>query len=163
MNYTFNISNLEILNRLIFDSGFDFHEMMENQKREEFQIKLERRSFENVIRTKGLLGTRTRFTGRLSLLRISGFDNLEITGVQERFKDNHFLSQIIENDKNEIELASNFGLVIKLEPQRDFKIELLDLGKSSYGKGSLMGKKGFTESEWKEYLEEKKYLPQHWS
>ena len=160
MNYVFDISNLEILNHLIFDSSFDFEEIMENDSPENFEIKLERRAFENVERKKGLLGTRTKFDGRLSLLNLSGFKNLRIEGVKEDFKDNHFLNEIYENEKGEIELTSTFGLIIKFEPQKDFKIELLDIGESSFGKGGLLGKKGFTKTEWSEYLKEKEYAPQ---
>jgi len=162
MNYVFDISNLEILNHLIFDSSFDFDEMIENQNREYFEIELERRALENVKRKKGLLGSKTRFGGRLSLLKISGFENMEISGIKENFKDNHFINGIYKNDKYEIEISSNFGLEVKLEPQKDLKIELVDLGKSDFGQGVLLGEKGFTESEWKEYLKEKKYAPQHW-
>ncbi|NJO81436.1 MAG: hypothetical protein HC828_00875 [Blastochloris sp.] len=161
MNYVFDILNLEILNRLVFDSSFDFEEMMENRGRETFEIQLDRRAFENVSRTKGLFGTRTRFDGRLSLLQLTGFKNLRIEGIKENFKDNHFLNEIYENEKKEIVMASNFGLVVKLEPSPHLRIELLDKGHSDFGKGGLFGKKGFTKHEWTEYLKEKKYAPQH--
>jgi hypothetical protein len=157
MNYIFDISELEILNRLVFDSSFYFDDIIKNRNREYFEIELERRALENVSREKGMFGLKTRFEGRLSLLKLSGFKNLVIAGVKENFKDNHFLIEIFQNENKEIEITSNFGLVVKLEPLSDFKMELFDKGNSDFGKGALQGKKGFTKAEWAEYLEEKKY------
>ena len=45
---------------------------------------------------------------------------------------------------------------------KDLIIKLIDKGESEFGSGSSLGRHGFTQDEWEQYLKEKKYAPQHY-
>ncbi|PTX18810.1 hypothetical protein C8N40_10599 [Pontibacter mucosus] len=112
-----------------------------------FQI--ERRCFENVKRKRFLFWTSTSFGGKTSAITLSGVTKIELEGIDERFKDNHFIQQFTYDAVNDVlALHTVFGLTVKFTIGKDFQGELADLKDSSFGAGILLGSKGFTEEEW---------------
>ena len=163
MNYVFDIDNFDILNRLIFDSSVEYEDVIASLDKNPLVLELERRTFENVTRKKGLIGTTTHYLGRRSELCIYGLKRATVKSADERFKNNHFINEITVNqDSNVARLTTSFGLELMLEFDKYLTIKLIDKGESEVGKGSSRGKHGFTEDEWEEYLKEKKYAPQHY-
>lgn len=163
MNYVFDIDNLDILNHLIFDSSVEYENIVESLEKDLIVLDLERRTFENVTRKKQLLGTTTYYEGRKSKLCIRGLKRATLKNVDERFKDNHFIDEITVNGKDKTaQLTTAFGLELTLDFGKDFLITLDDKGESEFGRGSSLGRHGFTQDEWDKYLKEKKYAPQHY-
>ena len=163
MNYVFDTNNIDILNHLIFDSSVEYADVIASLDETPLVLDLERRTFENVTRKKGLIGTTTHYLGRRSELCIYRLRRATVKGADDRFKDNHFINEITVNrESNAARLTTCFGLELALEFDNDFTIELIDKGESEFGKGSSLGKHGFTKDEWKEYLRKKKYAPQHY-
>lgn len=152
MVYKIDIENLEILNHLLFDASIEFDDLQNLSIDKPIEIEVERRCFENVKRRKFLFWTSTNFTGKTSLIRLSGVADFELDGVDDRFKNNHFINEInFDAQSNVLGLSTAFGLRVKFRVGKDFRGELIDLKDSDFGAGSLFGSKGFTKDEWEEY------------
>lgn len=163
MNYVFDIDNFDILNQLIFDASVEYENIITSLDKNPLILELERRTFENVTRTKRLFGTTTHYHGRRSELCVFGLKQATIKSTDDRFKDNHFINGITVNqDSNVARLTTSFGLELILEFDKKLAIKLIDRGHSKFGEGSSLGKHGFTKDEWEKYLKEKKYPPQYY-
>ena len=162
MTYTFDKHQLHILNILIFDSSIEYDDLKKELKNESVEYPIERRTFENVTRKKNLLGTKTKYNGKSSILKFNGIKSIRILKENEGFKDNHFIKNIIlKTDENVMELSTVFGIVIEFCVSDLFCVELIDLKDSEFGKGKSSGKHGFTAMEWDEFLKKEKYVLQH--
>ncbi len=158
MKYLFDISQLEILSKLTFDASIDFEELQRELISGKIEFTIERRTFENVIRSKFLFWDRTEYQGKKSKLKFSGVKSKRLEGIDELFQDNHFINEFQFNkDKGVLEMTTSFGLLIELGIDADLKIELTDIENSDFGSGKSSGKHGFTKEEWTKYLTEKKY------
>ena len=161
MTYTFDINQLHILNTLIFDSSIEYSDLESELKNGSVEYQIERRTFENVTREKNLLGTKTKYNGKNSILKFSGIKSVSISKENDIFKDNHFIQNIeLNSKKNVVELITTFGVVIGFYISDLFCAELIDLKDSEFGKGTSSGKHGFTKEEWNEYLKKEKYVLQ---
>ncbi|WP_344789442.1 hypothetical protein [Postechiella marina] len=161
MTYTFDINQLHILNTLIFDSSIEYSDLKSELKNGTVEYTIERRTFENVTREKNLLGTKTKYSGKSSILKFSGIKSISISKGNDIFKDNHFIQNIeLNSEKNVVELTTTFGITVKFNVSDLFSLELIDLNDSEFGKGTSSGKHGFTKEEWNEYLKKEKYVLQ---
>ncbi|GGG01889.1 hypothetical protein [Pontibacter amylolyticus] len=149
MVYQIDLQDLESLNHLIFDASVEFEDLEKLSIESPIELKLERRSFENVKRKKFLFWSSTTFDGKTSLLKLHGVKDIQLEGIDDRFKNNHFINEIAFNSlDNALELKTVFGLRIKFVLDSGFRGELIDIGDSDFGTGSLFGSKGFTKNEW---------------
>jgi hypothetical protein len=159
MTYNFDIHQFHILNALIFDSSIEYSDLKSELKNDSVEYQIERRTFENVTRKKNLLGTKTKYNGKKSILKFSGIKSFSISQENENFKDNHFIQNIgLNSDKSVVALSTTFGLVVEFYISDLFCVELIDLEDSVFGKGTSFGKHGFTKAEWNEYLKKEKYV-----
>lgn len=152
MIYKIDVAALESINHLIFDASVQFDDLQGLSIEKPIAIEIERRCFERVKRKKFLFWTSTSFGGKTSAIRLSGVSKIELEGIDERFRDNHFINEITYDAANNV-LALNtiFGLFIKFTISEDFRGELVDLKDSGFGAGTLFGSKGFTEEEWEAF------------
>lgn len=153
MVYKIDLRDLESLNHLLFDGSVEFEDLENLSTDKPIEIEVERRCFENVKRKKFLFWTSTSFGGKTSLLKLTGVKKIVLEGVDDRFKDNHFIDELIFNPtSNTLEIATVFGLTAKFILGSSFQGELVDIRDSDFGAGSLFGSKGFTEEEWEDHL-----------
>ncbi len=116
-------------------------------------LDIERRVMENVTRTKHILGTKTHYEGMRAKLVIHGVSRAEMQRFDKKFNANHFIQEISYNSDNRtVTLKTSFRLELILEIEDNFKIELVDLSSSDFGKGVSWGKHGFTKLEWESYI-----------
>ena len=149
MIYKIDVENLESINHLIFDASVQFEDLQHLSIEAPITFEIERRCFEKVKRKKFLFWTSTSFGGKTSALTLSGVTKIELEGIDERFKDNHFIQEFtFDAVNNVLALHTVFGLTVKFTIAKDFRGELVDLKDSSFGAGSLLGSKGFTKEEW---------------
>lgn len=149
MVYQIDLQDLESLNHLIFDASVEFEDLEKLSIDSPIELKLERRCFENVKRKKFLFWSSTTFGGKISLLKLHGVKDIQLEGIDDTFKDNHFINEIVFNfPDNALELATVFGLKVKFILGSGFRGELIDIGNNDFGAGSLFGSKGFTKKEW---------------
>lgn len=161
MKYKFDISQLEILNVLTFDSSIEFSDLQKQPVNGQIEFEIERRTFEDVKRTKFLFWNKTKYKGYASILCFIGLNKIKLQGIDELHKDNHFINEIRYNENdNHLELITSFGLSAILFIESNFKIELENIRESNFGKGSSFGRHGFTKEEWKKYKIEKNYALQ---
>jgi len=161
MKYRFDILQLEILNVLIFDSSIEFSELQKKPVNGQIEFEIERRTFEDVKRTKFLFWNMTKFKGCASVLRFIGLNKIKLQGINELHQSNHFINEIrYDEDNNYLELITSFGLSVLLYTEPNFKIELENIRESDFGKGSSFGRHGFTKEEWKKNKIEKNYALQ---
>ncbi|SFG13653.1 hypothetical protein [Pontibacter chinhatensis] len=152
MIYKIDVADLESINHLIFDANAQFEDLQGLSIEKPIAIEIERRCFERVKRKKFLFWTSTSFGGKTSVIRLSGVSKIELEGIDERFRDNHFINEITyDPSDNILALNTAFGLSIKFTVSEDFRGELVDLKDSSFGAGTLFGSKGFTEEEWEAF------------
>ena len=152
MIYKIDVEDLASINHLIFDASVQFEDLQNLSIEKPIVFEIERRCFENVKRKKFLFWTSTSFGGKTSAIKLSGVSKIELEGIDERFKDNHFINEITYDASNNIlALKTVFGLSIKFTVSKDFWGELVDLKDSSFGAGKLLGSKGFTEEEWETF------------
>lgn len=158
MEYTFDINQLEILNRLVFDASFDLlnsEDIVLTDSTLEFE--LERRAFENVTRKKSFFGTSTVLTGQTSTIRFENVDNLTIEGVDEN-SYNHFIDKILIDKEGKLAIWSRSSSVaISMTYAEKTKIYLKDIKASDFGRGTVGYNCGFTADEWSAFLKEKNY------
>ncbi|MCZ4410047.1 hypothetical protein O3Q51_14590 [Cryomorphaceae bacterium 1068] len=141
------------MNRLIYDASVEYENIVENLPKNPLTLKLERRTIENVTGRKWFFGTITRYQGGNSEIEIRGFKKMTLTSSNNRFKDNHFINEILFDRKDgTVKLTTCFGLELIIEVEEDFSIALVDLGESDFGKGISFGNHGFTKEEWNQYL-----------
>lgn len=135
--------------------------MADQLERDPIVLDLERRTVEDVIRKKRLIGTTTHYRGRRAQLTISGVKKATLKDAKDRFKANHFINGISVADNGQtVRVLTSFGLELLLEITDDFSITLTDRGASDFGRGISIGKHGFTKEEWAVYLIAAKYTPQ---
>lgn len=159
MKYKFDISHLEILNVLTFDSSVEISDLQKQPVNGQIEFEIQRRTFEDVIRTKFLFWETTKYKGCASILRFIGLNKTKLNGIDEGHKVNHFLNEIRFNENDVcFELITSFGLSVLLYTEPNFTIELENIRESNFGKGSSFGRHGFTKVEWEEYLIEKNYV-----
>ncbi len=158
MEYVFKVSQLEILNCLIFDASIDLVEI-ENLKLIEnvLEFKVERRNFEDVTRKKNLFGVRTFFKGSTTKIRVEHIAHLEVSGLTEENKHNHFINEMSYKNESQLETITISGLIINMNISEKTRIILNDLHESNFGSGIVWGKSGFTKREWAAYLKSKNY------
>lgn len=122
MTYSFDISQIEILNHLIFDASVDFEQINKlTTQNQTIEFNIERRTFESVTRKKILFWTKTYLNGKKSLLQFTDINNFSIAGVNENFKDNHFINSITADKSNNVIMTTVFGLTITLNVGNNFK------------------------------------------
>ena len=152
MVYRIDIENLEDLNHLLFDASVQFEDLENLSPDKPIEFEVERRCFENVKRKKFLFWTSTYFGGKTSLIRLSGVKEIILEGVDDTFKDNHFINKITYiSINNALEIETVLGLTIKFILGSDFHGELEDIRDSEFGAGGCCGNKGFTIEEWVEH------------
>lgn len=158
MKYLFDISQLEILSMLTFDASINFEDLQQKPVSGKIKFTIERRTYENVRRTKFLFWDQTEYQGKKSELKFSGIKSIRLEGIDEHFRDNHFINEFgFNKESGRIEMATSFGLLVEFEIDANINIELSDIEDSDFGSGKSSGKHGFTKDEWTEYLIEKKY------
>lgn len=149
MVYQIDLQDLESLNHLIFDASVEYNDLKKLNIHSPIELKLERRCFENVKRKRFLFWSSTTLGGKTSLIRLHGVKEIVLTGIDDTFKDNHFINEVVLNSpNNSLEIRTVFGLRVIFIIGSDFRGELVDIGDSNFGAGSLFGTKGFTKKEW---------------
>jgi hypothetical protein len=152
MVYRIDLEDLESLNHLLFDASVKFEDLKNLSTDKPIEFEVERRCFENVKRKKFLFWTSTYFGGKTSLIRLSGVKEIILEGIDDTFKDNHFINEITYNPiNNSLEIETVFGLTVKFILSSDFHGELQDIRDSKFGAGGLLGSKGFTKDEWNKH------------
>jgi hypothetical protein len=158
MEYKFNLYQLQILNRLVFDASFDLRlpEVI-IQKNNFLQLELERRTFENVTRTKTCFITKTKLSGQTSTIRFENVSDIYIDRKTEIIA-NDFLDKILIDTKGKLSIISRTSPVkITMNVTEKTIIYLKDIRESNFGSGIVYGKSGFTKDEWIVFLKENDY------
>lgn len=122
MIYKIDVADLESINHLIFDASVQFEDLQSLSIEKPIAFEIERRCFERVKRKKFLFWTSTSFGGKTSAIRLSGVSKIELEGIDERFRDNHFINDItFDATNNVLALNTVFGLSINLPSARIFR------------------------------------------
>jgi hypothetical protein len=158
MTYTFDITQLDILNTIISDASVDneqFKKLAGSDTEIEFII--ERREFENVERKNILHWTVTYFAEKKSVLRFTGVRKCSVTGSENTGKGKNQLTGVTKDHSKQVIITTAFGLTITLLAGINFRAILTDLEESSSGKGICLGARGHTSTEWINYLQGRNY------
>ena len=156
----FKKTDLEILNKLVFDSSINIEEIKSIVLQDDNTIilNIERRVLEDVKRKKLFFFLeKTYFQGKSSQLK---FENVKSFNIAKEKIDplisNDFLLEIKYNSTFSIlELKTvHNNNILSMELNNDIQISLIDLKDSSFGEGSCFGKIGYTNLEWKFFLKE---------
>lgn len=158
----FSNKTLELLNILVFDASIDVEQIreIENNKSDDKQVDffIERRSFENVVRKKTIFGYKTFLSGFYSKLSLIGYDRLTVNkAIKKTGFENDFIIKFHFNVQSNLLIlkTASFGDLLKIKTDNNFRITLVDIDSSNFGKGKVKGFIGFTQEEWQE--EKKKY------
>jgi hypothetical protein len=160
----FKARDIEILNKMVFDSSI-FLEEIKNivlQDDNTITLNIERRVFENVKRKKiFFFWERTYFYRKSSQLRFFNVKKIDIIIDKiESPMSNDFLLEIMCDSKPPaLTLKTiHYGNILSIEFNDDIEISLIDLKNSSFEEGVCFGKIGYTNKEWKFFLKENKTL-----
>ena len=158
MEYKFNLDQLKILNRLVFDASFDLHipedKILTNTS---LQLELERRTFEKVTRTKTFFSTKTKLSGQTSIIRFENVSDIHIDGFTNNLA-NDFIDEILIDTNGKLSIITRTSPVkITMTVTEKTKIYLKDIKESNFGSGIVGGKSGFTADEWALFLKENNY------
>jgi len=125
----FTKENIEDLNFILFDSSIEFSDLHNLPKKlERFTIPIRIRRFEDAKKIKVLNITLwKRIPVWDATLTIESIKTQHLTGIDEKFKDNHFISDIIYDSGNSrIVIETVLGLVWTLEIHDHVKLILQD-------------------------------------
>ena len=150
----FKEKDIEILNKMIFDSSILFEDI-ENialQDDNTIILNIERRTFENVKRKRFFLfWERTYFQGKSSQLK---FHNVRrFNNPKEKIEphiSNDFILEITSNsERPELTIRTvHHNDILSIEFKNEMQISLIDMEESDYGKGVSIGRVGYTNKEW---------------
>jgi hypothetical protein len=157
MSYLFDISQLEVLTALTYDASVELDQFQKTPESGRFEFTIERRTFENVERSKFLLWTRTKYHGQIAKLRIDQVEEIVVDGNKEEAVNDFILDFDWNASTGQIEMKTTLGLTIKFIGKSSMILQLRDLAESKFGNGRSFGNSGYTKDEWTEFLKEKNY------
>ena len=161
MSYSFDISQLEVLTALTFDASVELDQFQKTPESGQFEFTIDRRTFENVERSKFLFWTRTKYHGQTAKLRLDQVEEIVVDGNKEEAVNDFILDFKWNASKGQLEMKTVRGLTVKFIGKSDMSIQLTDLAESEFGNGRSFGNSGYTKDEWIEFLAERKYVTQH--
>ena len=125
----FTKDNIEDLNKILFDSSIEYSDLQKLPNRlDSLTIPIRIRKFEETKKIKFLNFTLwTRIPEWETNLVIENIKTQYLTGINEKYKDNHFISEIFNDSSNStIVIETVFGLVWTLEILDGFRLTLRD-------------------------------------
>ena len=125
----FTKDNIEDLNKILFDSSIEYSDLQKLPNRlDSLTISIRIRKFEETKKIKFLNFTLwTRIPEWEANLVIENIKTQYLTGINEKFKDNHFISEIFNDSSNStIVIETVFGLVWTIEILEGFRLTLRD-------------------------------------
>jgi hypothetical protein len=159
MNYKFDTTSLEIINRMIHDASVDVEDLLKLKVQDKIKFNVERRTFEDVERKKFLFWNKTVFKEKLSQISISGVIDIVSKRGDKGTAKNVFVNELNYNSTSEtLKLVTIPDVIFEIKVSKNFVVELSDIRESQSGRSGLtIGKFGYTKQEWNEYLREKNY------